>query len=201
MKKLIILFTVLTVIFSFSLPAFALDSDNPGQLIENGINTDVVTDTVVSNSETKDDAITKSDVASFKGKFTALFAELNILRTECKDLWTQIKSTNQSIKTELKSLKEELKGKDKTEAKNILSALKAKIEPLRTQVKALHADIKSLREQKKTEWTNFRSAVKARDEAKASSSLNKIIDLKKQIIEKQKELLPLKQQILDAIKA
>lgn len=120
---------------------------------------------------------------------------------ESKDLWTQIKSVNTSIKTEWKSLKEELKSMDKAEAQKLLTDLKAKIEPARTQVKTLHTDIKSLRAQKQTEWTNFRTAVKAKDEAKANTALTNIIELKKQIIAKQKELLPLKQQILEAIKA
>ena len=201
MKKLFILITVITVIFTFTIPAFALESDNQVQVLENSIKADVITDTSISNAESRDDTATRSETKSFKSKFESKFAELNVLRTECRDLWTQIKSTNQSIKTEMSSFKEELKGKDKTEAKNILNALKTKIEPMRIQVKALHTDIKSLIEQKKTEWTNFRSAVKAKDEAGASSALNKILDLKKQIIEKQKELLPLKQQILEAIKA
>ena len=201
MKKLITLITVITVILSFSLPAFAAESTDMGQTIESNITTDTLSDLSAATSEAKDDKVLKSDAKSFKGKFASLFAELNILRTECKDLWTQIKATNQAVKAEWKSLREELKGMDKSEAQKILTDLKAKVEPLRTQVKALHTDIKTLREQKKSEWTNFRAAVQARDEASASTALTNIIELKKQIIEKQKVLLPLKQQILETVKA
>lgn len=199
MKKLITLITVITVILAFSLPAFAAESTDLGQTIDSNINSDTLIDSSLSASESKDDKALKSDVKSFKGKFAPLFAELNTLRAECKGLWEQIRATNQSVKAEWKSFREELKGLDKAEAQKILADMKAKVEPLRTQIKALHTDIKALREQKKAEWTNFRAAVKARDEASASSALTNIIELKKQIIEKQKVLLPLKQQILEII--
>lgn len=201
MKKLLTFITVIAIIFSFSLPAFAAETTDPGQVIANSINADTVTDNSMAASDAKDDKVSKSEQKSFKGKFTSLFAELSTLRTECRDLWTKIRESNQSIKTDWSHLKTELKAKDKAEAKKILTDLKAKIDPLRTQLKTLDASIKILRDQKKTEWTNFRAAVKVKDEAKASAALNSIIDLKKQIIEKQKELLPLKQQILDTIKA
>ncbi len=200
MKKIITLIAVTAVIFSFSLPAFAAESTSAEQAIERSIAEDTLSDLTVSAAETKDDTVLKSDVKSFKGKFTDLLAELNKLRVECKGLWTQIKETNQSIKTEWNSLKEELKGKDRDEAKKVLTDLKAEIEPLRTQAKDLRTGISGLRTEKKSEWTDFRAAVKSKDEAKASAALNSIIDLKKQIISKQKELLPVKQQILEDVK-
>lgn len=200
MKKIITLIAATAVIFSFSLPAFAAEPSSAEQAIERSIAEDTLSDLAVSAAETKDDTVLKSDVKSFKGKFTGLLAELNKLRAECKGLWAQIKEANQSIKTEWNSLKEELKGKDRDEAKKILTDLKAEIEPLRTQAKDLRTGISDLRTEKKSEWTDFRSAVKSKDEAKASAALNSIIDLKKQIISKQKELLPVKQQILEDVK-
>jgi len=56
----------------------------------------------------------------------------------------------------LKSLKDSLKGKDKADARKILTDLKTNIEPIRSEAKALHSDIKTLRTQKTAEWTNFR---------------------------------------------
>lgn len=79
MKKLITLITVITVILSFSLPAFAAESTDLGQAIESGITADGLTDLGLAASESKDDKVLKSDVKSFKGKFTSLFAELNTL--------------------------------------------------------------------------------------------------------------------------
>ena len=47
---------------------------------------------------------------------------------------------------------------------------------------------------------DYRSAVKAKDESKASTALNNIINLKKQEIGKEKAVLTLKQQILELLK-
>lgn len=197
MKKIVSLATALFISATLSVSAFAADIPaSTQQIIENNITADTSSDLTASTKALSEDSILKADAKSFKGKFSNLFTELNKLRVECKDLWSSIKATNQSIKTEWKSLKDSLKSKDKEEAKKILTDLKAKVEPLRTQVKALHSDITVLRAQKTTEWTNFRAAVKARDEVKASTALNNIISLKKQIIEKQKLVLDLKQQIL-----
>lgn len=201
MKKLFTILAILTLTAVFSVSAFAAgEAVDPQQTIENSITTDTTTDLSVAASETKDDVVQKNDLKSFKGKFSGMLGQLNILRTECKNLWTQLKSTNASIKTAWSTFKTSLKGKGKEEVKKILADTKAKIEPLRTQVKALHTDIKAIRAQKTAEWANFRAAVKARDEAKATTALNNIINLKSQIIEKQKALLPLKQGILAAIK-
>ncbi|MCX7922054.1 MAG: hypothetical protein N3B21_08605 [Clostridia bacterium] len=199
MKKIIATLATVFITAALSVSAFAADVSSDTQV---AIETNIISDANLDQSaaESKDFLVTKSDVKSFKGKFTDLFAKLNTLRVECKGLWNNIKATNQNIKSEWKVLKESLKGKDKAEAKKILADLKAKIAPLRTQVKTLHSEIKSLREQKTAEWKNFRAAVKSRDELKASSSLNNIINLKKQIIEKQKSLLQTKQEILNLIK-
>jgi predicted nucleic acid-binding Zn-ribbon protein len=201
MKKLLTIILVLSLTAVLSISAFASgETADPQQAIEANISVDIANDTAVSASQAKDDIVQKNDLKSFKGKFTGLLAELNQLRVECKDLWSQIKSTNESIKTAWSSFRTSLKDKKREEVKKILAETKAKIEPLRTQVKALHADIKAIRAQKTVEWTNFRTAVKAKDEAKAAIALKNIITLKKQIIEKQKAILPLKQAILAAIK-
>ena len=201
MKKLFSILTVLVLIMVFSVSAFAqVNTPDTQKALESGITTDRATDTIVSVLEAKDDNILKSDIKSFKGKFADLFTQLNQYRTECKDLWSQIKASNQSIKTAWSSFKESLAGKTKEEKKQILSDLKAKVEPIRTQIKGYHDNIITLRAQKKVEWVNFRSAVKAKDEAKATTALNNIISFKKQIIEKQKSILPLKQQLLESIK-
>lgn len=203
MKKLLTIILILSLTAVFSISAFAAgETADPQQAIETNITVDTANDAVVSASEAKNDIVQKADVKSFKGKFSGLLADLNLLRAECKDLWSQLKASNQSIKAAWSTLKASLKDKDKDkeEVKKILADTKAKIEPLRTQVKALHADIKAIRAQKTAEWTNFRAAIKAKDEAKATTALNNIITLKKQIIEKQKAILPLKQAILGAIK-
>jgi TolA-binding protein len=192
MKKVITLLAVLALIAAFSVSAFAANvSLDAQQTLENSITTD---------SNTDEDTIIKSDIKSFKGKFSGLFNQLIQMRVECKNLRSEIKANNQSLKTEWQTLKDSLKDKDKADAKKILTDLKTNIDPFRTQVKALHGDIKTLRTQKAAEWTNFRAAVKARDEAEASTVLNNILSLKSQIIEKQKSILAIKQHILELIK-
>lgn len=201
MKKLITVISVLVLTTLLSVSALAAETtQDPQPVIETNFSVDTATDTNVAASEVKDDVIKKTDVKSFKGKFTGQFVQLNTLRTEAKNLWTQLKTNNQSIKAAWDTLKTSLKNQDKAEAKKLLTALKTKIDPLRQQVKALHSEVKELRAQKKTEWASFRAAIKARDEAKAATAINNIIELKKQIIEKQKALLPLKQSILEQIK-
>ncbi len=201
MKKFISIMIALALTTALSISAFAAaETQDPQQAVGNSIVMDAATDAKVAASEAKDDTVFRSDVKSFKGKLTGLFVQLNKLREECKDLWTKIKASNQSIKTAWADLRSSLKDKDKAEIKQILTDIRANIEPLRTKVKALHSDIKTLRTQKSAEWVNLKAARKEKDEAKATAALNNIISLKSQIIEKQKELLPLKQQILDTIK-
>lgn len=111
-----------------------------------------------------------------------------------------IKTETQNIKAQWKICKESLKEDKKTEGQNILKDLRANVEPLRDQIKALLSDMKTLRTQKASEWEDYRSALKAKDESKASTALNNIIKLKKQEIEKEKAVLTLKQQILELLK-
>lgn len=201
MKKLISFILTAMLIVTIAAPVFA-DSkagQEPAKVIENAIKADAVTDISAAAAEVKNEAVRKSDVKSFKGKLANEFAHLEKLRAECKDLWTQIKSLNDSIKSAWSQLKTSLKDKDKAEIKKILTEKRTQLEPLRTQVKTLHSDIKSLREKKDAEWVSLKAAIKARDEGKATAALNNIIELKSQIIEKQKALIPLKQQILSII--
>ena len=201
MKKFISVLIALTFTMAFSISTFAAtESTDPQQAIETSIASDTSTDISTAAAEAKDDVVKKFDLKSFKGKFTGLLGELNKERAECKDLWNQLKASNQSIKTAWTNLKNSLKGKDKAEIKKILSDIKTAIDPIRQQAKTIHTDIKALRAQKTTQWTNFRTAVKARDEVKATTAMNSILSLKGQIIEKQKLLIPLKQQILALIK-
>jgi len=201
MKKLLVVLALIVMTSMLSVSVFADTTVvDPQQAVDTNITADTNTDTAVAASETKDDIVKKEDVKAFKGKFSALLADLNVLRTECKANWDQIKTLNQSIKTQWTAVKTVLKGKKKDEAKKIAEEIKAKLEPDRTQVKAIHTDIKTLRDQKKAEWVNFRAAVKARDEGKATTAINNIISLKKQIIDKQKVLLPLKNDILTILK-
>ncbi|MCX8131031.1 MAG: hypothetical protein N3I35_13150 [Clostridia bacterium] len=202
MKKVLSLFTSLFITAILSVSAFAADIPaEKQQTAKNSIVANTNTDLSAFESEATDDIIIKSDVKSFKGKFSGLFTDLDILREECKNLWTSIKTSNQNIKSQWKTLKESLKGENSEEAKEVLSNLKSKTSPLHTQIEALHSDIKILRDQKNAEWGNFKGAVKAKDESKASTALSNIISYKKQIIEKQKLILELKQQILDLLKS
>lgn len=202
MKKLFTIIAILTLTAVLSMSAFAAtESQDPLiQALQSNITSDSNTDLIVAASEAKDDAVLKSDIKSFKGKFTNQFEQLEGLKTECKDLWSQIKTANQSIKTAWSDLKTSLKGADKEKIKTTVTALRGYIDPLRTHIQASQTDIRSLRSQKATEWKAFRAAVKANDEAKATIALNNIISLKTQIIYKQKEIVPFKNIMLSNIK-
>lgn len=201
MKRTIALLLALVFATVFSLPAFASDvSADKQKAIERNLATDKITDIMLSLFQANDDNTNNSDVKSFKGRFLGLFKQLNQLRIECGDLWSRINALNQNIKTAWTVFKESLKGKDRAEIKRILTDLKAKIDPLRAQIETLKNDIKTLRAAKAAEWSNFWAAVKAKDESKAVAALKNIIDLKKQIIEKLKSILQVKQDILKLIK-
>ncbi len=201
MKKLSFLITVLIIVSLVSVSALAVTAAaDPQQTVESNITADAKADLGASQADAKADIVKKADAKAFKGKFAGLLAELNTLRTECKANWEQLKNLNTSIKNQWSVVKTVLKSKKK-ESKNISAEIKGKLDTVRTQVKAIHNDIKSLRDQKTAEWTNYRSAIKAKDEAKATAAMNNIISLKKQIIEKQKVLLPLKNDILTILKS
>ncbi|MDP4182902.1 MAG: hypothetical protein Q8942_17670 [Bacillota bacterium] len=202
MKKIIALCTTFVLVSALtavlSTTSFASDTQ---QTIDTNLAQDLALDSTATSTAAVEDNISKIDLKSFKSKFSTSITELNQLRATCKDLWTQIKSSNVDIKTQWKNLKTSLSDKDKAEKKNILADVKAKLDPDRTNLKTLHSDIKAIRAQKTAEWVNFRAAVKSRDEVKASAALNNIISLKKQIIEKQRSILSLKQEIFNIIKS
>ncbi|HEX3030415.1 MAG TPA: hypothetical protein VHT34_14210 [Clostridia bacterium] len=202
MKKLSFLVTVLIVVSMVSISALAVTAPaDPQQTVESNITADAKADLGASQADAKADIVKKEDAKAFKGKFAGLLAQLNTLRTECKANWEQIKGLNTSIKNQWTTVKTVLSGKKKADARKISAEIKSKLESARAQVKVIHNDIKSLRDLKTAEWTSYRSAVKAKDEAKATAAMNNIISLKKQIIEKQKVLIPLKNDILTILKS
>lgn len=93
MKKFITLVLITCFIFTIVIPVFAEDGDVTATAIENGITMNTGTDAAVNAAEVKDDIIFKSDVKSFRGKFTKLLANLNTLRIACKSNWEAIKKT------------------------------------------------------------------------------------------------------------
>lgn len=186
MKKIALLGAlVFTLVFSAS--AFAAEE------LTNGFKT-IATD---SSSAVK----VNSHMKGFKSKFSDLIKQLEVLRTESKDVQSEIKTETQNIKAQWRICKDALKGDKKTDGQNVLKDLRAKVEPLRDQIKTIHSEIKNLSAQKASKWDDFKSAVKVKDETKASTALNNIINHKKQVIEKEKAVLNLKQQILDLLKS
>ncbi len=201
MKKLFSILVILSLIATLALPVFAAnETKEPEQSLDKSIAADAAKDKSAAASEAKDAAKIRAGAKAIRGKLSGLFDQLTKLRAEGKDLWSQLKESNKAIKAAWVQFKESLKGKEKAEIEEIIKAKKAALEPLRTKVTTIRSEIKTLREQKEAEWASFKAAVKEKDEVKAAAALNNIIRLKSQIIEKQKLLLPLKQQILAAIK-
>lgn len=199
MKKVIgfwaTMFTAMSLSAALSITSIASDMK---QTIDADLKKNLLLGSAASTAVVED-SISKIDLKSFKNKFTSSFTDLNQLRSQCKDLWSQIRTTNENIKAQRKDFKADLSTKDKTEKKSILADIKSKIEPVREDVKTIHSEIKTLCNQKAAEWLNFKAAVKIRNESEASIALNNIISLKKQVIEKQKSLLDLKEEILNII--
>jgi len=201
MKRLLSVLLAVLIVASLSVSAVsAAKNSDPLASIDTSITSDAITDASVVLSEPKDDVILSSDLKSFKGKFAARISAFKALRIDCNAKWSQLKGFNASIKTAWTTLKTKLNAmNDKKASKKISQALNTTLSPFRADIKASHASIKILRASKKAEWINFRTAIKAKDEAKASAALENITTLKTQIIEKQGLLISAKQNILYAI--
>lgn len=188
MKKGMVTLGTLVFTLAFSASVFAAEALSNDQQS----NTNIIA--AVQNSK----LTTGTGNKAFKSKFSDLYSQLETLRNESKAVRTDIKAEAQENKSQWKSLKEAAAG-DKA-ARKALKEKRVKVEPLQAQVKTLRSDVKALNSQKASQWTELKNAVKAKDETKASAALTSIIDLKKQIIEKEKSILGLKKQILELIK-
>ncbi len=200
MKKILLVLTILVLTLGFSTMAFAVDtSAQLSASIDNSIATDTSKDAVVAPTENIDDVIKTKEIKSFKKLYATEIATLATLRATSKTNWDGIKAKNTEIKNAFTSLKATLKG-DKS-AKTVLTALKAKLTTYRATIATIHTDMKAIRTAKITAWTEFRAAMKAKDNATSKIAIDKILSLKSQIIEKQKLLLNAKIEMLNAINA
>jgi hypothetical protein len=126
--------------------------------------------------------------------------ELNRLRADCKSLWDQIKKLNDDRASTWQVLKTAAATIDRKVRNKTLTDLKAQLQPNRDLVQKFQAEVRSLRALKEAEWAKFRAAVKNKNIEQATAAFNAIIKFKSQIIEKQKEIIPVKQKIVDILK-
>ena len=198
MKKLLLITSLLAMTLVFSVTAFAATASDTLTEVSNSINSTATLDNSAGLAETATD-VKANDAKAFKGQLAAQLTELKGLQDIAKKNWATLKTMTGTIKASMTSFKEEMKTLDKAVAKEKISALKAKISPLRAQIATIHTEIKAIRADKLAARTAFKAAVKARDLSAAKENIEKVIALKKQIIEKQKLLLTLKPQVLTSI--
>lgn len=134
---------------------------------------------------------------------------------------TPVKDENAAIKAEIQVLKDELLGlreshksihaqaiEKKASIKALLltakeASLTEKIEAakaIKEQLKAIGAEIKIIREDKKSLWTQLKAAKTEKDFETVKANLTQIIQLKKQIIEKATSRLAIMDDIIGTLK-
>lgn len=200
MKKLLLITSMLALTLIFSVTAFAATPIDPLTEVNNSINVTTALDNSAALAETATD-VKANDAKAFKGQLSTQLAELKGLQDTAKQNWASLKAMSGTIKAAMTSFKEEVRALDKTTAKAKITALKETLSPIRADIAKIHSEIKALRAQKLAARTAFKNAVQARNLTAATNHIEKIIELKKQIIEKQNLLLNLKPQVLTAIQS
>lgn len=200
MKKIITLIVAVIMVAALAIPSFAATAAPSIDTEAKLINTEASTDTVNANLDNASDKPTRADMAAFKSAFSDLFTQLEGLRATARQNWATIKTVNAEIKKAMTDYKASISSLPTEERKAKVKALSETLKPLHDSVKSIHASIRAIRETKRAQWSNYRRAVKAKDQAGAEAALRSIISLKSEIIAKQNELMTVKQQILSTIK-
>jgi len=192
MKKSVTIFTVLILVLSMSVGSFAAENKNTrgnssasqgvlnmtmAAFMEDGQN----------RAEVNGDNPVKAERLAFKAMFSEEFSQLEGLRAECKTNWTTIKSLNEEIKVRTNELRKDIKALDKDAAIAGLQHLNTETAGIREDIDTIRADIRLLQESKKAEWSKFKTAVKAKNSVAAQAAIEKILDLKGQIIDIQND--------------
>ena len=201
MKKLFLITSALVLTMAFSVTAFAATpAVDPLTEVNATVTSTILQDNISGAADTASD-IKASDAKTFKTKLAPQLTELKALRATAKTNWASLKTLNYTIKSAMTAYKDSLKGLDKAVIKEKVTALKIQLSPVRLQITAIHKEIKAIRAHKLVERTAFKAAVKARDLDCAKVHIEKVITLKKQIIERQHKLMALKSQLLTIIRA
>jgi len=125
------------------------------------------------------------DWSSYPADIQALKTQLDQIRTEQKGLFVQMRSQNDQIKDARKTLTSEQRKTLKKPARQLIE-----------QMKSSRDSIHDLRKQKHEAWDNFHKHASGQQWSSAKSDLQTIIKQKRQILEKQQNIVKLQKQLI-----
>lgn len=129
------------------------------------------------------------DWKAYPADIQALKVQLDNIRDQQKGLFAQMKDQHDQIREARKSLTE-------AERKSLIKDARKIIE----EMKATRDSIHTLRDQKRECWDKFHSHTQGKQWDDAKSDLQAIVNQKQRILENQKNILKLQQQLIGLMK-
>ncbi|MFC5528895.1 hypothetical protein [Cohnella yongneupensis] len=129
------------------------------------------------------------DWKAYPAEIQALKVQLDSIRDQQKGLFAQMKNQHDQIREAQKSLND-----------NQRKAMKKNAQKIIEQMKATRDSIHTLRDQKRTSWENFHSHSKDKLWSDAKTDLQTIVKQKQQILDNQRNILKLQQQLIVLMK-
>lgn len=125
------------------------------------------------------------DWKAYPAEIQALKVQLDDIRDQQKGLFAQMKDQHRQIRDARNSLNENQRKTLKKDAQKIIE-----------QMKSTRDSIHTLRDQKRVSWDSFHSHSKEKQWGEAKNDLQSIVQKKQQILDNQKNILKLQQQLL-----
>lgn len=125
------------------------------------------------------------DWKAYPAEIQALKVQLDSIRDEQKGLFARMKEQHLQIRDARKSLTD-----------NQRKMLKKDAGPIIEKMKSTRDSIHTLRDQKRASWDSFHAHSKEKQWGEAKTDLQSIVQKKQQILDNQKNILKLQQQLL-----
>lgn len=129
------------------------------------------------------------DWKAYPADIQALKVQLDSIRNQQKGLFAQMKDQHDQIREARKSLSDIQRKMVKKDAQKIIE-----------QMKATRDSIHTLRDQKRANWDKFHSHSQSKQWSEAKTDLQAIVNQKQQILDNQKNMLKLQQQLITLMK-
>lgn len=129
------------------------------------------------------------DWKAYPADIQALKVQLDTIRDQQRGLFAQMKDQHDQIREARKTLSESQRQSLKKDARSIVE-----------QMKATRDSIHALRDQKRASWDKFHAHSRDKQWSDAKSDLQAIVNQKQQILENQRNILKLQQQLISLMK-
>lgn len=176
MKKLVCMIVALAVTLSLTSVAFAAET--------------------AAGTEKAARVSVPQEIKDKKEQLVKLYQEARSLREKLQSTKGVIRDGLAAIKDTFEGLNEE----EKAEAKVVLKALREGLKSDRAEVKAVRSELVSMTERMRAFRTELKAAMAAKDYTKAATLLDNMIQLKGEKNAKLKQLVELRDRMLDKVK-